>query len=311
MGSHRKLASANARAGGICAGVVTQGELRRSRTSSKIAGLPAPALTGAWLSRIPVRRMRRARRGRPIVRSTVRSSDPESSSTCTDGSSASRRAATQTGIARQALVRSRPRSHDPAPASAGATLLVHSTSTTPPPRSDNAREYRAGAPPRAVHQHVLPGSQPLVDFTWNAIGQAIGVPAQGKRALGLHLYELLRDCERPTPLRQRLPPIANDPPHDTAASLGQTCSRGIEQRRLSLPEPEGPMNTSICLTSNHPLRLSPYLLDHRLVFSSRSESPVAMKHSRYLDPCTIRAGPASGPSPLNGCAANRVAGLNP
>ncbi|MNY33092.1 hypothetical protein D3C86_1673540 [compost metagenome] len=86
----------------------------------------------------------------------------------------------------------------------------------------------------AIDQDVLPRRQPVVDFPRDAIGQAIGVPAQGKRALRLHLGELLR-ADAQGGLAHRLRRTGDDPPHDAAASFGQPASRRVQQAVLARP----------------------------------------------------------------------------
>ncbi|MCY1458159.1 hypothetical protein D9M71_755170 [compost metagenome] len=87
-------------------------------------------------------------------------------------------------------------------------------------------------PARAVHQHVLASGEPIVDFPRDPVGQAISVPAQGKRALGLHLDELLR-AHTQCRLAHGFGGTRDDSAHDTAAPLGQPRSRGIEQAVLA------------------------------------------------------------------------------
>ncbi|MNY31760.1 hypothetical protein D3C86_1659350 [compost metagenome] len=87
-------------------------------------------------------------------------------------------------------------------------------------------------PARAIDQHVIASGQPVVDFPRDAIGQAIGMPAQGKRALSVHLGELLRaDTQRR--LADRFRRAGDDPSHDAAATLGQAPARSIQQAVLA------------------------------------------------------------------------------
>lgn len=91
---------------------------------------------------------------------------------------------------------------------------------------------------RAIDQHVLPRRQPAVDFPRDAIGQAIGMPAQGKRPLRLQLGKLLRT----DPLR-RLPTASAERVMTRRTRRQPRSANGARaaSSRLSLPEPEGPM----------------------------------------------------------------------
>ncbi|MNL25968.1 hypothetical protein D3C87_1474730 [compost metagenome] len=93
-----------------------------------------------------------------------------------------------------------------------------------------ARSWQMAA--GAIDQDVLPRRQPVVDFPRDAIGQAIGVPAQGKRALRLHVGELLRsDTLRRLPYRFRR--AGDDPPHHATAAIGQRHPCRLQQAVLA------------------------------------------------------------------------------
>ena len=113
---------------------------------------------------------------------------------------------------------------------------------------------------------VISRRQPPIDFPRDAIGQPIGVPTEGKRALSFHRGKL-PGAHALRGFAHRFRRTGDNPPHNAAATLGQTRACGIQQAVLArtrwsdeIDQPARHQNTlfacrQTCWTTGSPSRL--------------------------------------------------------